>query len=212
MMKVIVPIENFNLNQDTRTLIPVYESGKVGFVDHDGFLVVTPKYDYYRGEFNTEDDFVVVATNYLYAYERKTTAPAAYSRPLYGLINSKGEEVIKTDYFSLVSPLKSSRLYSVQDRTGKYGVVDCNGNTIIPFGKYDYIDGFYKGFARVKLVDADRDNKESWGIINESDEIVIPIEYDNIWNFYNKSYVTLIKDASARSSKSILVDDLDLPF
>ena len=33
----------------------------------------------------------------------------------------------------------------------KWGVCDLSGSVIVPFGKYDWIDGFEKGLARVKL-------------------------------------------------------------
>ena len=211
-MKVITPIEKYDLLMDTRILIPVFESGKVGFIDHSGAVIVDPKYDAYKGEFYNDNDLIVVSKDYLYAYERKTTSPATYCRPLYGLLNSKGEEVLKTEYFSLVRPKESLLIYSVQNMECKYGVVDCYGNILIPFGKYDYIDGFYKGFARVKVYDASKENKEQWGIINEKGQLVLPIEYDNIWNFYGKEYVTLVKDSSSGCTESILVEALDLPF
>ena len=38
----------------------------------------------------------------------------------------------------------------VVKENGKYGVEDLEGNTIVPFGKYDWIDGFDSGLARVR--------------------------------------------------------------
>ena len=206
-MNVITPLECYELNNDNRVLIPVYKSGKVGFINHDGVVVVPPKYDYYRGEFYSEDDLVVIANNYHYAYERKTMAPAVYERPLYGLLNSRGEEVLKPDYYFLSSS-DNYRLFSVQNRDGKYGVVDKCGNVVIPFGTYSKISPFYRGLARVRSVDME-DNKNLWGIINEAGEIVLPIEYDDIWNFYNERNITLVKDSS---KTKITVDSLLLPF
>ena len=37
----------------------------------------------------------------------------------------------------------------VVEKDSKYGVTDLNGNIIVPFGKYAWIDGFDKGLARV---------------------------------------------------------------
>ena len=38
--------------------------------------------------------------------------------------------------------------------------------------------------------------KEKWGIINTKDEIVLPVEYDAVYSFYNKQFknVFIIKD------------------
>ena len=33
----------------------------------------------------------------------------------------------------------------------KWGVIDSNGNEIVPFGKYDWIEGFEHGLCRVKI-------------------------------------------------------------
>lgn len=106
----------------------------------------------------------------------------------------------------------------------KWGVLDLEGNEIVPFGKYGWIDGFDQGLARVRthgdsgrginivaLLDIDTENKADtiegkdkiedyiksdrgkhpdkyakWGIINEEGEEVLPIEYDDVWNFLGK--------------------------
>ncbi len=77
----------------------------------------------------------------------------------------------------------------------KYSVLDENGNTIVPFGKYQFIDGFDGGLARVRKVIVDTSgidyslgdaNINKWGIINENGEEVLPVVYDDIWKFYNK--------------------------
>lgn len=81
----------------------------------------------------------------------------------------------------------------------KWGVVDKTGKEIVPFGKYDWIDGFEKGLARVKVGHQTsnlKDNDNKWGIINEQGEEVLPVEYDSVWNFFEKNrlYTMVIKD------------------
>ncbi|MBO4603182.1 MAG: WG repeat-containing protein [Salinivirgaceae bacterium] len=81
----------------------------------------------------------------------------------------------------------------VEKRTG-YGVVDFNGNIIVPFGKYDWIDAFWRGLARVKIgqgVGTGYIPGNKWGIINAKGEEVVPVEYDEIWNFFGKDYPTI---------------------
>lgn len=60
-------------------------------------------------------------------------------------------------------------------------VIDAEGNIVLDFGIYDFIDGFTWGYAKVR-----KGNK--WGIINIVGQIVLPIEYDKIWNFYKRDY------------------------
>lgn len=85
----------------------------------------------------------------------------------------------------------------------KWGVIDSKGNEIVPFGKYDWIEGFEQGLCRVKIGKqssnlANNDNK--WGIINEKGEDVLPCVYDEVWMFKGKNrYSTrVVKDGIAR--------------
>ena len=105
-----------------------------------------------------------------------------------------------------------------------WGVLDHDGNEIVPFGKYGWIDGFDQGLARVRtqgnpgrvantiaIIDLESDkakmvkgrgnledfirqdrakrpeNYAKWGIINEQGEEVLPVEYDDVWNFLGKN-------------------------
>ena len=87
----------------------------------------------------------------------------------------------------------------IQRSDYKWGVTDLEGNIIVPFGKYDWIDGFDQGLARVKIGRAPSNqvgNDNKWGIINEQGEEVLSVEYDEIWNFFGKNrYSTkVVKD------------------
>lgn len=63
------------------------------------------------------------------------------------------------------------------EKDGKWGYVDGEGNVVIPF-IYDYADGFYDGFAAVRI-------DYSWGFINQNGKTVIPFEYAGAWSFIN---------------------------
>ena len=73
----------------------------------------------------------------------------------------------------------------------QWGVIDPNGVIIVPFGRYDWIDNFDQGLARVNIRIPQGGNRyataKKWGIINERGEEVLPLEYDEIWNFYGKN-------------------------
>ena len=87
-----------------------------------------------------------------------------------------------------------------QNRKNQWGVIDNKGNVVVPFGKYDWIDGFDQGLARVnKRVFVDQVGflkTKVWGIINEKGEEVLPLEYEEVWNFLGKNrYSTkVVKD------------------
>lgn len=121
----------------------------------------------------------------------------------------------------------------VENSNYQWGVIDFEGNVVVPFGKYGWIDRFDSGLARVRtdkhsgrvgnttaigFFDKegndisfisgkdkiqeyyDNDRKKNpekyakWGIINEEGEEVLPLIYDNIWNFYGKNrYSTTVE-------------------
>lgn len=69
----------------------------------------------------------------------------------------------------------------------KWGVVDKAGNEIVAFGKYDWIDGFEHGLARVKIGKGERNNAgetDLWGIIDSEGNEVLHPYFAAIWRFY----------------------------
>lgn len=115
----------------------------------------------------------------------------------------------KENYRKVNEPFNSN-LFSVQNKEYAWGVVDENDNVVVEFGKYAWIDGFQNGLAKVighndnsspnivgtfdddwNFVDAKNMPKRyEQGIINESGEEVLPLEY-NIWKFYGKDFPTI---------------------
>lgn len=86
-------------------------------------------------------------------------------------------------------PILSNRIVLRSYGQG-YAVIDFNGNFIVPFGKYNYIDGYDTGVARVKLgktTNGIQDSSSQWGIIDENGNEILKPAYSNIWSFYNKA-------------------------
>jgi len=78
-------------------------------------------------------------------------------------------------------PFYSRHLYSI-NKNHQWAVIndsDFSIDKVVDFGIYDWIDGYDSGLARVK-------KRDKWGIIDYTGKLVLPLEYDNIWNFYNK--------------------------
>lgn len=94
--------------------------------------------------------------------------------------------IIRQDNYGGVSVVENDKY--------QHGVIDNTGEMIVPFGKYAWISGFDHGLARVKDIFGDesidletgKTEKAKWGIINEMGEEVLPVEYDTIWNFFQK--------------------------
>lgn len=110
-------------------------------------------------------------------------------------------------YRRVKSPINST-LTVVQDNEYQWGVIDENGNIVVPFGRYAWIDGFQNGLAKVighndttspnivatldddwNIVPMTKRISEQ-GIINETGEEVLPLKY-NVWKFYGKDFHTI---------------------
>ena len=79
----------------------------------------------------------------------------------------------------------------IETKDGKWGVMNNQGDEIVSFGKYDLIEPFFMGLARVKkgnvaVGKSASYGKYRWGIINLSGEEVIPVEYTELWQFHMK--------------------------
>ena len=210
--KVLVPAKQYDFSNDKRLLIPFTSGERIGFVNCNQEVVVQPKYTMYYGDCYSENDYIKVAIAYNYGYPRSNGGVSSYSKPLYGLINHQGEVVIEPENPSLiVSENSANCLLTIQKKDYKYGVINLEGEEIVPFGKYHWIDGFYNGYARVikigKRSNGSNDKDNKWGVINECGEEVIPCIYSNIWNFYGKDYNSIIVEDSG-SRKHIPFEEL----
>ena len=174
----IVPADKYDVRNDDRLLIPFKQNQKIGFVNQSAVPIVEPKYDIIHGDIKNESDLIRVGVRFSYGYVRSNDKVQTYDRYKWGIINSKGKLILAPQYVQIqISDDKT--LFSVKDLEKGYGVINCNGDIVIPFGEYSNIDGFTKGYARV-VKDA------KWGIIDTTGRVVLPIEYDEIWHFHNK--------------------------
>ncbi|KIP63362.1 hypothetical protein ST44_03615 [Prevotella pectinovora] len=192
--KILVPASSYNMQDDNRLLIPFTSGENIGFVDNEGVIVVKPQFTMYYGDCYDESDYIRVTVDYLYGFPRSGGRVASYKRPMYGLINFKGETIFEPSFFSLIPAIGNKKLYTVQDKNLGYAVLNIDGTEVVPYGKYSYIDGFDKGLARVKIGNVtnwQKNNGNKWGLINENGDEVLPIEYDDMWSFYGKNRATV---------------------
>lgn len=212
--KILIPVDMHDIVSDLRLLIPFTNGDKIGFMNNQGMIIVKPQYTMYYGECFSEDDLIRVSIIDTYGFPKSGGNVSTYQRPLYGLINYKGEVLLEPIFYTMISAIGNKRLFTVQNKRYEYGVITADGEEIVPFGKYQWIDGFDKGLARVKLgkvTNGIKDSGNKWGLIDVDGNEVLPVEYDDIWNFYAKNRITtkIIKDKKSIDFKlsAFKIDD-----
>lgn len=176
---VEILLEAPSLQEDKRFLVPVKYKDKYGFINHMAQIVVQPIYD----EFNKYDlaksssdmSLIRVARKtYLVDYDLMCTYE---DEPVWGVINAKGEKVLRILYRS-VDINDTNDVFSVQQIRPfyKWGVRGLHNKEIIPFGKFHKISSFANGFARII-----QSNK--YGIIDLQGNVIITEGmFDKIWS------------------------------
>lgn len=122
--KVLVPASSYNMQDDDRLLIPFTSGDKIGFVNKEGYIVVKPQFTMYYGDCYDESDNIRVAIDDLYGFPRSAGRFATYKRPMYGLINYKGETIFEPSFYSLIPAIGNKNLYTVQNNHFEYAVLN----------------------------------------------------------------------------------------
>lgn len=208
--KFLVPASSYNMQDDHRLLIPFTSGDKIGFVDKEGAIVVKPQFTMYYGDCYDESDNIRVSVDCLYGFIRSGGRVATYKRPMYGLINYKGETIFEPSFYSLIPAIGNKNLYTVQNNHFEYAVLNIDGTEVVPFGKYNWIDGFDNGLARVRIgnvTNGQKENGNKLGLINENGKEVLPLENDDIWPFYGKKRVTT-KVVKGNVAKNVVLSEI----
>lgn len=130
-----------------------YESGKWGFKNNDGEIIVSPTWWLVYYQF---DEGMCAVTN----DDKKI-----------GFVDETGKVVIPCQY--VWHSIFSEGLVKVQHaETRKMGYINKNGETIIPF-MYEKGGDFKDGVVNVM------DSNGKWGVINRKGETIIPFLYGN---------------------------------
>lgn len=173
-------------------LAVVVKDGKWGAINKEGEIVIQIKYDRLRRAFDNElngsKSILInkkgeVAAKGMSRVEFKNDFATIRQEGRYGLINRKGQILVKPIYDDINIDFKNSVAIVKQD--GKWGLINKKGEVVIhpQFNKI-ISSGFRKGFVKVK-----QDGK--WGIINKKGQILVKPIYDDI------NIVVRIKDNKA---------------
>lgn len=150
---------------------------KIGYVDANGNIVITPK----SGDFGlfSGDSFDYDFHEGFALYRIQDNK---YNQ-FYGFLNKKGEVAIKTVY-TYALPFKEG--LAPVCHSGKCGFINTNGETVIPM-KYSEVWNFSEGLAAVY------DGKH-WGYINKQGYYVLPSKYGTIDEHEGIGYVNHFKN------------------
>lgn len=189
-IQILASVRDIDLREDERLLIPFISGNKWGLLNPQGQIVLGANYDIIIGECRAAGDLLMLGVNMADAYESRGKM-STYVRRRYGLVDSRGRVLFEPQFRSVLTSDDNTLISVMKDGAG-CAVLDLDGNEVIPYGLYSYIDGFDHGHARVKSFynAEDPDNSCKYGIVRTDGSVALPCEYSNIWNFYRKNRTT----------------------
>lgn len=193
-------------------LAPARINGTYGYIDQTGAFVITPQFDY-ATEFS-EGYAIAINENIPFYIDRNGKIPFVNSftgitpfkngratvhtqSKKTGVIDKTGKLVIDT-IFNHISIFHDG--LAVVEGVGhnpnpaenepevyNIGVIDTNGNFVVPYGKYKEINSFYNNYAKVEIAAAPNDQEGETardGFIDKTGNLVFSIDNKNhtyIW-------------------------------
>lgn len=187
-IRVLVNLADYNIQEESRLLIPFSYYQYIGLMNQKGEIVVESKFDRILDSCRKTSDVIRVGIHYTFGFNRSSD-PTTYQKTKWGLVDSEGKFILQPEYKSIVVST-DNRTLTLQHNDGQYEVIDIDGKVIVSKGKYSWIDSFDNGLARVNLYDGE---KKKYGIIDEEGNEVLPLAYSNIWNFFkkNREWITI---------------------
>jgi len=169
------------LQHDTRFLIPFEVDGKMGLLNHQGQVIVQPLYD--------DIDDCLSESAYLHVRRKCFIIERNREETVCGLIDTTGRTILPLEYRCIL-PSDTRELFSVQNMSYQYGVVNKYQKEVIPYGKFFHIGKVVRGFVRVKTEDG-------WGVSDIDGELIIS-GLGEIWDFNEKYDSIVVKKEGIR--------------
>lgn len=184
--KILVPESLYNSSNDFRPLIPFKQWDAYGLMNRNGEIVVNAIYDTISEDIYADCLFVKVGKVHPYYYKNGENVSVHWCY-LYGIVNYLGKIVLDTIYRE-IKISSDQHFFTVKDTNLEYSILNVVKDVVIPAGKYAFIDGVERGLARVYKYNERGEKK--WGIINMKGEEIVPLKYDEMWNFWGHNLET----------------------
>ena len=177
-------------------------NGTYGYINTSGQFVIPPQYDYATAfvdglaiVYKNGKPFYINKQGYkpfqvVFPYISQFENGRAIVRSetgKYGLINRKGEVIVRPQYFRIHPFVDGTAVVFKNREAGAgslVGIIDTMGNYIIPFGKYDKIADLSDGYFTVSVSGKKRQGVETtqYGLVNKKGMLVFLKELpDNSW-------------------------------
>lgn len=176
--KVIIKPRFRSAGEFAEGFAPVRLNGTYGYIDNSGGFVIQPKYDVAYSFDNGQAKVYIDGKPFFIDYKGKIFFEHRYSEiygfgendfsivetetKKFGLIDKKGQLLVDTT-FKQIRDFSNGLSVVIGQHHERYpdddaepileiGVINSNGDYIVPFGKYEDISDFKNGFAKVELI------------------------------------------------------------
>lgn len=172
-------------------LAVVMKDGLGGVIGKDGTEILAPEYI----GLSTEDTCIVAQKEDRFIFfdtagnevssgpwdwvSRNNDIFYIYKDNKRGFADQYGKLILEPVYEE-IRPIPEKELVMVQNEEKEYGILDYEGQTVVPFCYYDSVDYFVNGQAVVEL-------DEKYGVLRYDGTLEMPIEYEQIKLFSNGS-------------------------
>lgn len=185
------------------TVSSVYHNEKQGIIDLQGKSILPLKFN----SIGYNHDLHYFITYFGIIKERKNGYPKTYEMPIYYDTLGKQQYTDCNVCQELnLKPVAKGYFMHRSDDTYKWGVIDCDSNIVIPY-EFDKIEKAVNGL--VKVYKDDRRGSKKYGIYNLKGEVVVKVNYDNLY-LYNDFILfekTKEKMGVAKRNKKIIIPD-----
>lgn len=203
-VRILVDLKEYDVKKDTRLLIPFFYYQHYGLMNRGGEVVVGPQYDRILDSCYRDSYLIRVGLHYTYGFSRSTKEPSTYLRTKWGLLDCNGKVILDTNYKS-IGISDDKKVLTLQHMDGQYEVINVDGEVIVPKGTYQWVDCFDSGLSRVHHYDGE---SKKYGIIDVRGNIILPIIYSRIWNFYKRNrHSTTIESIDEHGNKRVGIFD-----
>ena len=126
--------------------------------------------------------FIIITQNcsFCETFTTDNLKPFTINGKYYGLKDVRDNVIVKPEYKKLIRLGKES--WITQNKSNNFGLIDCNGNEIIP-PKYIHVERYFNKFVLFG-------NYNDFGLYDSTGKTVIPPEYNAIMPLFGRKFLT----------------------